>query len=221
MRMPAVSAVPRAVTALLVPLILLAGLAVPTLVDAARGDDVAQPDGPEAEADVAPVLDTPPDHEAEHSDATLAAEQNGTAERTELKRRAIADAFGDVQAEISSQRPNLFAGGTLRGDPSGMPTLYIKGAADALVRDAVANAEIDINLVEGRARSWQELEAQSQRLGDELGAIGYQDFSTSFDEVTATLEATIIRRAGLPATAAAVRDELPAELRGAELTLID
>jgi hypothetical protein len=167
------------------------------------------------------VFVTPTDEEAELRDASLAAAQRDITVTAAMQDFDIAESFGAVQAAISSRRPELYAGAAIEGDPSHLPTLYIRGLADSFVKDVVADAGMDIKVVENRPLSWLELEAESIRLHEELLALGYESVTTSFDEVAGTLEATLTRRPEVPGTPKALRDVLTARFRNAELTFID
>lgn len=211
----------RSSAALVIAMALAAAFSTPPLVEVALGHDEVQPDGPQAGNDVGLVFVAPTDEEAELRDASLAAAQRNITVTAAMQDFDIAESFGAVQVAISSQRPELYAGAAIEGDPSHLPTLYIRGLADSFVKDVVADAGMDIKVVENRPLSWLELEAESIRLHEELLALGYESVTTSFDEVTGTLEAALTRGPEVPGTPKALRDELTARFRNAELTFID
>lgn len=157
---------------------------------------------------------------AEAADVELAARQTGRSAAEVAHDRLVADRLGAVQAQLAVERPNLFAGARLT--PGGGATLYVKGAADELVRQVVREAGVGIVVVEGRPFSWLEMEERSRRLHRSIAARGYRNIATSFDEATGTLEAAVTRAPGLPATARELRAGLPAELRaGTRLAVED
>jgi streptogrisin C len=90
-----------------------------------------------------------------------------------------------------------------------------------LIRDAIATAGLPVTLVEGRPLSWLELEARSQELHARLGALGFRDAATAFDETTSTVEGVATRVPGGPGTPEQVLALLPEHLRDARLALID
>lgn len=157
---------------------------------------------------------------AEGIDVELTARDTGRSLADVARDRDVADRLGAVQERLAAERPQLYAGARLT--PGGGATLYVKGAADDLVRQLVSDAGVAITVVEGRPYSWLELEDRSRRLHRQIAGRGYRNIATSFDEATATLEATVGRAAGLPATARELRAALPAEFRaGTRLAVVD
>jgi streptogrisin C len=161
-------------------------------------------------------------HEGFMTDIALVAVARGWTLEQAVAHRAISDQFGRIQEQLATKRPGLYAGATLSAVPDGAPILYIKGTADAFVRELVNAAEFRIEVIEGQPFSWQELEARSIRLNRLLAALGFRDIVTSFDESTATVEAVVTRVPALPAGAEQVLALLPAEFRsGVRLDLTD
>ena len=157
---------------------------------------------------------------AEAVDLELVARDTGRSVAEAARDRLVAERLGAVQERLAAERPGLYAGAQLA--PGGAATVYVKGTADDLVRRLVAESGIDIDVVEGRPYSWLELEARSRRLHGHIAGRGYRNIATSFDETTGTLEATVTRGPGLPATARDLRAALPAEFRaGTKLAIVD
>lgn len=156
------------------------------------------------------------------TDLALVAVARGWTLEQAVAHRAISDQFGRIQEQLATKRPGLYAGATLSAVPDGAPTLYIRGTADAFVRELVNAAEFRIEVIEGQPFSWQELEERSIRLNRLLAALGFRDIVTSFDESTATVEAVVTRVPALPASAEQVLALLPAEFRrGVRLDVTD
>jgi hypothetical protein len=156
------------------------------------------------------------------TDLRLVAAARGWTVSEAVAQHDVADRFGRIQQQVAALRPDLYAGATLSTQPGGAPTLYVKGRADASVREAVTSAGIPITLVEGHPLSWLELEARSQELNRRLGALGFRDIVASFDEATAIVEATVTRIPGLPGQPAQILSLLPSELRDrVQLGLVD
>ena len=202
----------RAALRLAIPGALVASALLPSSAATAAADETTK--------------DTPAAHRAvgrqaaEATDAELAAAQTGRSVAEASREREVADRLGAVQARLAAERPDLYAGALL--SPGGGATLYVKGAADDLVRSLVREAGVDIAVVEGRAHSWREMEDRSRRLHRAIAGRGYRNIATSFDEATGTIEATVTRAPGLPASARDLRAALPAELRtGTRLAVQD
>jgi hypothetical protein len=157
------------------------------------------------------------------TDLALVAAARGWTLQQAVAHRAISDAFGRIQEQIATDRPDLYAGAELSAAPDGPPTLYIKGNADEFVRGLVKSAGFSIQVIEGRPFSWHELETRSIRLNRQLARLGFRDIVTSFDESSSIVEAVVTRRPGLAsASAGEVLAMLPAEFRsGVMLELID
>lgn len=158
---------------------------------------------------------------AEETDVALLADARGWTKAQASGHRRIAQRFGAVQAQVASERPDLYAGAQLSNDPTGAPILYIKGAADAFVRKVVNDAGIAIQLSEGRALSWSELENKSRRLHGELARRGYRNIATALDETKGTVEGTVSRMPGLPETAQALHSSLSAEFQAGTHLRVD
>lgn len=169
-------------------------------------DDVPQPDLPEVGHD--PEVRrrvAGPAQALAHDDAL--AKAHG-AEVQDPEARA---AFDRVVAQIRRHRPDIFAGAAV-GDPM---TVYIKGRADGFVRNAVDAAPSgSIRLVEGMRYSKRELDEQADRLVAALNELGYREFVVAAVETRGRLVTTVRRRAGLPASPAALRAALPHDIAG-------
>lgn len=160
--------------------------------------------------------------EALAADLALVAKGRGWTVDQAAAQHAVAEAFGKVQQEISTKRPDAYAGAKLSEKPGGAPTLYVKGKADDDLLTRVRGAGIAVEIADNRPHSWLELEERSIRLNHRLVGIGFQDVVTSFDETTSTVEAVATRRPNLPAKAEQVLSRLSAEeARGVRLVLTD
>jgi hypothetical protein len=113
----------------------------------------------------------------------------------------------------------MFVGSALSPEPGGAPALYIKGPADDFVRGLVAEAEIDIKIVDNQPFSFDELEERKLRVHRALEAQGFQNVSTGFSVTGGgQITAGVTRQSGLPDDAAEILSGLPASLR-ASVTL--
>jgi streptogrisin C len=208
-------------TILLIAAVVATTLLLPPSGGVAEGADFPQEDAGEElnDPDLAVVVQSP--QEAAAMDEALVASQDGLGASATSQHLAVSDGLGALQEKLLAETPDTYAGAILPADPNDPATLYIKGTADRVVEDAVADAGIDVTVVEGMPHSWYELEDLSIQLSEYLSSIGYQDMTTSFDETTGSVEATITRLDGLPLTAPELRPELPPGLKNAEITFTD
>lgn len=176
-----------------------------------------------------PVTDHPSSDGAQSSedalaqDTALIAEARGwTIEEAASDRRA-ADVVGGIAVQVAAERPEIFVGSVLSPEPGGAPALYIKGPADDFVRSLVANAEIDVKIVDNQPYSFDELRERQHGVARALEAQGFQYISAGFSVTGGgRIKAAVTRQAGLPTDAADILLGLPAALReSVELTVID
>jgi len=150
--------------------------------------------------------------------ALVAAAAGWTMEEAAADRRA-ADVVGRIAVQVAAARPDIFVGSALSSEPGGAPALYIKGPADQFVRNLVANAEIDIKIVENQPFSFDELGERMLQVHRALEARGFQNVSTGFSPTGGgQIRAGVTRQPGLPDDPAEILSGLPAELR-ASVTL--
>jgi hypothetical protein len=146
-------------------------------------------------------------------DLASAAEGRGTTVEEEYARHRTAEIVGEIAQRISEERPDVFAGSSLADEPDGAPTIYIKGPADAFVRDVVAAAEIEVELADNMPYSADELDERQMRLGAALSDIGFSNWATGADIKTGKLWASVTIEPDLPSSSEAILGLLPADLR--------
>lgn len=176
------------------------------------------PEGQPAEDHTSsPVIQSSEDALAQ--DMALVAEAMGwTIEEAAADRRA-ADVVGRIAVQVAAERPEIFVGSVLSPEPGGAPMLYIKGSADEFVRKLVADAEIDVRIVDNQPYSFDELEERASQVARALQAQGFQDVSAGFSiDGAGQIKAAVAREPGLPGDAAEILSGLPAALR-ASVTL--
>ncbi|MCH8050916.1 MAG: hypothetical protein IIC86_02745 [Chloroflexi bacterium] len=185
-------------------------------------DGLRETEGQSAEDHTSsPVIQSNEDALAQ--DLALVAEANGwTIEEAAADRRA-ADVVGRIAVQVAAERPEIFVGGVLAEEPGGAPMLYIKGPADDFVRSLVANAEIDIKIVDNQPFSFEELDERKMRVHRVLQALGFRS-AYIMSNVTdgGKIEAGVTRQTGLPDNPDEILSSLPAELRSSvTLTVSD
>lgn len=155
-------------------------------------------------------------------DLALVAEANEWTVAEAALNRKMADAVGDVAEQVAEQFPDIFVGSAVSRDPAGAPTLYVKGPASPSVRQLVAAAGVEIDLVDRLPYSFVELEERQMRLYEALEGQGFREVVTSFDIAReGQLEAAVRRESGTPQSVDSVIQNLPPDLRGAEVTVTD
>jgi hypothetical protein len=104
----------------------------------------------------------------------------------------------------------------LADEPDGPPTLFVKGPADQIVRDLVADAGVEIRVVDRQPFSHEDLHAPKEQVVRALQNLGYQNGVVWHDiERPARIQATVQRRGSLPDRAADISARLPDPLREA------
>jgi hypothetical protein len=82
--------------------------------------------------------------EAVAQDLSLIADSRGwTIEEAQMYFRSE-QAIGRVAVEVSARRPDIFVGSALSRDPTGAPTLYIKGPSDPFIDDLLEAEDVEI-----------------------------------------------------------------------------
>ena len=100
------------------------------------------------------------------------------------------------------------------GQGRGWETLYIKGQADAFVRDLIAVSDIEIALADKQPYSLAELEARSHRVHEALVAAGFRNVVTGANIAGGgIIPATVALETGLPTSASAILLAVPDDLR--------
>jgi hypothetical protein len=224
----------RALIALTVAVLLTASAA--GCSDEPAEEPVSQPEQDDAQACKTPVAQsealpkvtpegTPHLQSAEESlaqDLALMAEALGiTVEEAEALHLA-SEALSPVTSTLARERPDIFVGAVLSGAPGEPARIYIKGPADDFVRDLVAGAGVQIEIVDNQPYSFAELEERQTQVTRALVDQGFTSYAVGTDIATAQIEVDITREAGLPDDADEILVGLPAELRDSvELTLSD
>lgn len=115
---------------------------------------------------------------------------------------------------VARDRPDIFVGSALSEQPGGPPTLYIKGPADAFVRDLVASSGVDIVVADNQPYSFDELESRKLRVHRALEGMGFRSVATSVNITGAgIIPAGVTTEPGLPTRAVDLVAALPADLR--------
>lgn len=151
--------------------------------------------------------------EALSCDLASAAEGRGTTVEEEYARYRASLTLDGITAQIARERPDVYVGAALANGPNDTPTIYIKGPADALIRELVASAEIEVAIADNQPYSFVELEERQMRLVAALTDIGYSNWAAGSDIQTGRLWASITIEADLPSSTAALLALLPADLR--------
>jgi streptogrisin C len=101
--------------------------------------------------------------EAWEQDVRLVSEARGWTFVEAALHREATEAVGRVAERIARERPEIFVGSMVSDDPSGQPTLFVKGPADAFVQGAVGNESVAITVADNQPYSFSELEQRLQR----------------------------------------------------------
>lgn len=88
-------------------------------------------------------------------------------------------ALDSVTGRLSTQYPHALVGSALAEDPTGPPTVYVKGRAPADLR-ALA-IELGVTLVEDQPYSLDELDVRLAAVQDAMFSAGLKDFAVSAD----------------------------------------
>jgi hypothetical protein len=134
----------------------------------------------------------------------------------------VAQAIGDIAAQIAPERLDVFVGTALSDEPGGAPTIYIKGEADEFVKRVIRESGQDVVLADGQPFSYLELKGRNERLNGELVKLGYVDLSGGFDITTGRISAELAAQSGLPTDPDKILDRLSDEFqRGVTLKVVD
>lgn len=170
---------------------------------------------------VAPVVLSPKD--IPHPDLELVAEANGWTLDQAAAQAHAADVVGAITSRIAKERPEIFVGSALSTKPGDAPTLYVKGRADAFVRDLVAANDIEILLADNQPYSFDELEARKLLVHHSLEAVGFRNVVTGVNITGAgVIPVAVAIEPGLPTSAAGILASIPAGLRSSVvLSVVD
>jgi hypothetical protein len=147
-------------------------------------------------------------------DLGLAAQAHGWTIEEATADHEASEIVGRIAGQIAAEWPDIFVGSALSAEPGGVATLYIKGPADEFVRNLVANAEIEIKLVDNQPYSSDELEQRQLQVTQAIQARGYSNFGVGFDITDrGHITAELTRQPGLPDDPAAVLASLQESVR--------
>lgn len=158
-----------------------------------------------------PIMLSP--EEALSCDLHAMADGRGTTIEEEYARYQTSLILDEITTWVSRERPEQFIGAALSEEPGGPPTLYIKGPADASIRDLVAQAGIEIIIADNQPYSAQDLDERQMSLSEALNEIGYSNWAGGADIKTGRLYASITIEPDLPSTVAELLPRLPADIR--------
>lgn len=156
-------------------------------------------------------------------DLALVAQARGWTIDQAAAQHAAAEEVGAIAERIAAERPEIFIGSALSSEPDGPPALYVKGPADAFVRRLVADAGIEIRIVDNQPFSFEELEERSHRVHEALVALGFEEVTTGANITGGgTIPAAVLRTPGVTDDVAEILAALPSNLRDSvELTIHD
>lgn len=173
------------------------------------------------ESPVEPVVLSPKDDP--HPDLELVAKSRGWTLDQAAAQQHAAEAVGAMATRIAKERPEIFVGSALAKAPGEAPTLYVKGPADAFVRDLVAASDIEIVLADKQPYSFEELEARKLTVHQSLEAAGFRNVATGANITGGgIIPATVALEPGLPVALGEILAAVPDDLRSSVvLTLSD
>lgn len=165
-------------------------------------------------ADMHPLVRMQSKAEALAQDLKLVAEAKGWTIAEAAADRKAADAIGAIAVKLAATRPDIYVGSVVSPEPGGIPSLYVKGAAEQDVYDLVASAGIHIAIVDRQAYSFNELERRKLQVHHILAEQGYKDIVTSFDfQNGGKIHAAVTQQAGLTKKSSEIQLALPKSLR--------
>jgi len=188
-------------------------------VPSERPAEATEPSGGAPE--LTPYLQSP--EEALAQDLALVAQSQGwTLEEAEAYYRT-SEALDPIASRLAAERADVFVGSALAEEPGQPPKVYIKGPADETVRNIVAAAEVQIDIVDNQPYSRAELDGRQTRVVNALQEIGFTSVGAGSDITNGgQIDADIVRQAGLPDDPDEILASLPAELReGVTVTVTD
>jgi hypothetical protein len=182
--------------------------AAPTPTSTAVSQATGMPSRTPAEADGS---DDP--GEADGSDDALIAEAFGWTPEELVRYRQAEQAMDEIIHRLVTERPNVYVGAVLSEHAGGAPSLYIKGPADAFIRELLDAAAIEIRLVDGQPYSHLELEEREARLHESLVAHGFRSLRILTDIENGRIDATVYVRPSTEIRPADVLARMPADLQ--------
>ncbi len=153
----------------------------------------------------------------------LVAEGHGWTVAEAAARHRTAEIIGGIAEQIFKERPDIFVGSALSEYPTGAPTLYVKGTADAFVRSLVDTSGIKIVLADNQPFSFDELEERKIRVHHAFEAQGFRNVATGANIAGGgRIPAEVTIEPGLSSSPEEMLSALPADLRSSvDLTITD
>ncbi len=145
-------------------------------------------------------------------DAGAFAEQQGWTLDQALEQNEINERLDWVQGEIAANRPGQFIGAKLSSEPTGAPTIYLKGPVDDFIQALITAAGTTITIVDEQPFSQEELRERQKRVGASLVSMGFEEWGTSYDfSGRGTIDAMVVTQAGSPTSKKEISDRVLAE----------
>lgn len=133
-----------------------------------------------------------------------------------------AESVGRVAERIAAERPDLFVGSVLSSEPGAAPVLYIKGSADQFIRSLVADADVEITIVDKQPFSFDELEERKLQVHHALEAQGFRTVSTGVNITGGgVIRAGVTRQLGLSADVDDILARLPSGVRASVMLTVN
>jgi hypothetical protein len=151
--------------------------------------------------------------EALAQDLALTAEAQGITVEEAEARFTASEIVGLIAARLAAERPNALVGFDVATEPGGSPKLYIKGPADDFVRELVAAAGVEIEIIDNQPYSRGELDEREAQVVRALRDHGFSNFGVGTDITNAHIDAAVTRQEGLPEDPDEILAGLPEELR--------
>lgn len=154
------------------------------------------------------------DRDAANDDLDLIAAARGwTREQAELY-QAKSEAMDEIVHWLNMERAEVYIGGALGPEPEDAPRVYIEGPADAELLARVAEAPVEIQVVDQQPYGPAELDERQSLLNSSLIELGFDNFATSYDiQREGRLQTEVTRKDGAPQTVDEIRAALPASIR--------
>ncbi|MEX2236229.1 MAG: hypothetical protein WEB00_01650 [Dehalococcoidia bacterium] len=164
----------------------------------------------EVGADVSP---TPEARPALRSQAAGYADRHDVSYQEAVQQLEDQPAIGELAAALKRQYRETLSGAWIEHEPYGVFVRF-KGSVPAEARAMAAARNLDITFLEGGLYTFRELERLANQLVRQLRRLGYEEFGTGFRDNDQTVTGTVRVQQGLPASAAELKELLPAQLQG-------
>jgi len=111
------------------------------------------------------------------------------------------DALGEVASRLAPARPDVFIGAICPLEPEELPQILIRGPADQEILDRVAEASIEIEVVDSQPYSLAELDDFQGQVTAAIAALGFTSYATWVDiRPPPSIGAVVTIQPGLPTT---------------------